>query len=170
MSHRASKSKLADWNNTKGAKFLGSPSFPPALVEAVATSDPAGLLLPDGSKAHDLPPFEKPSMEILIPKLSERRVVQIKLQRTLKGKTILNLSGGSDKMVPYASSVPFLSFLKAAVDGETGWWKGSGVYLEDRVFKDAGHEMTPEMAKVAIDFVGDVLAGKMGARGSKSRL
>jgi len=83
---------------------------------------------------------------------------------------VLNLAGGRDKLVPYANSEPFLKFLKRAVDPDKGWWRDGGLHFEDRVFEAAGHELTPEMAREAVRFIGDVLEGKIKAGGLKSKI
>ncbi|KIW09033.1 uncharacterized protein PV09_00926 [Verruconis gallopava] len=158
MLQRAEKSRL----KTFGPNFLGSPDFPPALVQAVCESDPAGLLLPPEMRApaqvHDIVPFT-----------FARERLSTLLSATLGNKSILNLSGGADKLVPYAQSETFLRFLKAAIDPEKGWWKNNGVVLEDKIFDGIGHEYTHEMRDVSVKFIADVLAGKVkNAAGSNT--
>jgi hypothetical protein len=72
----------------------------------------------------------------------------------------MNLSGGADKLVPYAQSETFMKFLKGAIDPEHGWWKNNGVVLDDRIYDGIGHECTLEMADAASQFISDVLAGE----------
>ena len=52
MYDRARLSKLKSFtaSSPPGASFFGSDDFPPALVDAVRATDPAGLLSPFGSK------------------------------------------------------------------------------------------------------------------------
>jgi pimeloyl-ACP methyl ester carboxylesterase len=154
MLHRAEKSRLESFARRLG--FLGSTDFPAALLEAVRDTDPAGLLLPTAMQgpatvADVIPPAAE---------LAERAAL---LQANLAGKKILNLSGGADKLVPYACGETFLRYLKVAIDPREGWWgTNDGVVFEDRVFDGVGHETTAEMAEVAVTFVGDVLAGGGG--------
>jgi hypothetical protein len=172
MAHRASKSKLEDWQKGKpaGSEFFNSPSFPEALVDAIIANDPAGMLLPDGTKAWEGSVGAVPSADSLVPALSEKRQLTAYLNRSLKNKSILCLSGGADKLVPYSCSKPLIDFLKGAVDGENGWWKGNGVYFEDQVFAEAGHETTPAMAKTAVDFIGKVLDGSISGNSTRTKL
>lgn len=156
MCQRAEKSRLKSW----GPNFIGSPDFPPALVDAVGVSDPAGLLLPNELKA----PRSVGAAESLDPTLSAQVQTAKVLDGSLKNKTILNLSGGADKLVPYAMSETFLRFLKRAI-GPGGWWKDNGLVLDDRVFEGVGHESTPAMNAAAVAFIGDALAGDIGRRG-----
>lgn len=149
MLQRAEKSRL----KTFGPNFLGSEDFPKALVQAVRQTDPAGLLLPEEMKA--------PAMvEDVVPFNNAQSHISNVLKFTLEGKKILNLSGGADKLVPYAQSKVFMDFMKAAVDPEKGWWKDNGVVLKDLIFDGVGHECTIDMANSAVDFVCAVLAGE----------
>jgi pimeloyl-ACP methyl ester carboxylesterase len=161
MAQRASKSKLADWDSStpKGTKFFGSPSFPDSLVDWVEKTNPAGKLMPIEIQAVLMPPLADPKPESLSPALLVTGY-KIRLNRTLKGKAVLNMSGGKDKLVPYSASKTFLDYLKAASqDGEKGWWKNNQFTLEDIVFKDAGHEATPEMVATAVAFICGVVGG-----------
>lgn len=160
MLQRAEKSRL----KTFGPNFLGSTDFPPALVEEIGRSDPAGVFLPAEMKAPNI-------VQDVVPAPGLRLKIIQSLNAKLKGKRILNLSGGSDKLVPYACGETFVRFLKTAIDPSQGWWKNSGLVFEDRVFDGVGHEMTPEMAAVAVTFIGDSLAGLEGGHiGKKSRM
>jgi pimeloyl-ACP methyl ester carboxylesterase len=170
MAHRASKSKLADWNRTDpaGAGFFGSASFPDDLIDLVDSFDPAGVFLPTGAKAQSMPPSgaaATPSPAALEPVV--RRSATVRLKRRLGGKAVLNLSGAKDKLVPYGSSEPFLRYLKAAVGG---WWK-DGMYVEDVVVAGAGHETTPDMVVRSVDFICHVLDGSIQTRtGQQSKM
>jgi hypothetical protein len=171
MAQRASKSKISDWTTSSipGSAFFGSPSFPDALIGSIDSSDPAGALLPLGAKATGLPPLQAPKTASLLP-ISQARTVA-RLNKMLKGKAILNLSGGNDKLVPYSCSAPFMDFIKAAAEPREGWWKEGGLLVVDRVFPGVKHETSPEMAKMAVEFVGDVVEGKIQVgEGVKSRI
>nr|POF01224.1 hypothetical protein CFP56_21172 [Quercus suber] len=150
MTDRAVRNKLSTCTDTEpaGRDFVGSKDFPPALVEAVKTSDPAGILL------HGLPePTKKPSD-------SEKQRLRLVLQERLAGKKILCLSGGKDKLVPHAQGKPFLDWLKAAVDKQTGWCNDAGIELEDIVDPEARHEFTVLMREHAERWLCEYLAGK----------
>ncbi|KAF2435400.1 hypothetical protein EJ08DRAFT_604289 [Tothia fuscella] len=156
MCQRAEKSRLKTW----GSNFIGSPDFPPALVNAIVVSDPAGLLLPFEYKA----PRNLQADEILEPTSNAKAQHAKVLDVTLKNKNILNLSGGADKLVPYSMSEPFLRFLKRAISPE-GWWGDNGLVLDDRIFEGVGHESTPAMNAAAVSFITDALAGDVGRKG-----
>jgi hypothetical protein len=59
----------------------------------------------------------------------------------------------------------FFRFLREA-SRQGGWWQDNEFNFDDRIFEGVGHEMTPEMAEVAVTFIGDVLASKIGKAGS----
>jgi pimeloyl-ACP methyl ester carboxylesterase len=159
MLQRAEKSRL----KTFGPTFLGSTDFPPALLDAVRASDPAGCLLPQEMQGSAKVTNVVPSWSYTRAEITEA------LTAKLANKTILNLSGGADKLVPYACGETFLRFLKAAIDPEKGWWKNHGVVLEDQIFDGVGHETTPEMAEAAVTFIADVLAGEVKSRRSSAK-
>jgi len=131
---------------------LGSPDFPAALVEAVRKSDPASSLWsgsglnwrPGQEHLHDEPTAE-----------DKEKVVPL-MARCFGNKRILNLSGGSDKLVNYSHSKPFLDWLKKAI-GKGGWFEGGGLYLEDIVYPGVGHEVPPAMVDAMVKFVNQTL-------------
>lgn len=143
MAHRAAKSKLKTWTSTSppGAGFFGSEDFPRALIDAVARYDPAGLLLPGIDENF------KPAQEDL------QRFKELVLQH-LGGKKILNLSGGADKLVPYAVGEPFLKTLKQVTQED----RELNVEFEDVIYDGTGHTMSPPMAEKAVRWVCDVLS------------
>jgi pimeloyl-ACP methyl ester carboxylesterase len=157
MLQRAEKSR----RKTFGPKFLGSSDFPAALIASVDTSDPAGLFLPANLKG---PSAVSVGIASVIPSSSVQASTTAILTSTLQNKKILLQSGGADKLVPYACGEPFLRFLKAAIGG---WWKNNGLVLDDRVYEGVGHETTPRMAKEAVEWIGDVLAGDIRVGGVK---
>ena len=151
MSDRARLSKLTSWSSSDppGSTFLGSPDFPAGLVEAVERFDPAGMLLgkiasPDDN-AYDRVPTE-----------SEQKVLLPLMKRSLRGKKILNMAGGADKLVPYKCGEPLLRWLKTAT-ASNGWFKEGGVVLEDIVFDGVGHSMSTKMVIEAHRFVIEAL-------------
>ena len=152
MAHRAAKSKLKTWTSTSppGASFLGSEDFPRALIDAVARYDPAGLLLP-GIDEHF-----KPSKEEL------QRFKEL-VQQHLGGKRILNLSGGADKLVPYAVGEPFLKVLQKTTRED----REPSVEFEDVVFDGIGHTMSPSMTDKAVYWICDVLSNGGETKESK---
>lgn len=163
MSDRARLSKLASWvdSPTPGTRFLGSRDFPAGLAKAVELHDPAGMLLGkvDGSMRRV---EETESSEA-----DQDRLLPL-MKLYIQGKRVLNLSGSADKLVPYKCGAAFIQWLRAAA--APGSWFANGIHLEDIVFDDIGHQMSPGMVKEAIRFVGETLQGyssKGNARPSK---
>lgn len=154
MTDRAIRSKLPSTMNSDppGRYFLGSKDFPQATIEAVERYDPAGIFLGELDTVtgddHLHPPSE-PEKRRLIPMMTER----------LAGKKIICLSGGKDRLVPYAQAEPFLTWLKNALDKEKGWFNDQGLELEDIVDSDAKHEFSGKMRKEAVRWLCDLLAG-----------
>ncbi|KAL1627344.1 hypothetical protein SLS54_002268 [Diplodia seriata] len=143
MVQRAEKSKLQTWTSSDppGSRFIGSADFPQALVDAVSLYDPAGLLMRGIANPE-------------APTASEKQELGAKLKSRLRGKRILNLSGGADKLVPYTCGEQFLNFLKTSVKEDSAL----GLELEDLIFNDVGHETTPAMAERAVNFICDSIA------------
>ncbi|KIY02606.1 uncharacterized protein Z520_01071 [Fonsecaea multimorphosa CBS 102226] len=149
---RLSKRKTYTSSSPPGREFLGSADFPHSLVEAVKKSDPAGYIwsLPglnwreDQEKLHtDLTDDER---AILLPVMT----------RCFGNKRLLNLSGGADKLVPYAHSKPFIDWLKA-ITKKGAWFEGSGFVLEDIVFEGVGHDVPSSMVPHMVRFVMETL-------------
>lgn len=157
MLQRAEKSR----RKTFGPAFLGSSDYPAALIAAVDNSDPAGLFLPKEWKG---PNVVSAAIASIVPTASVQASTASILNSTLQNKRILLQSGGADKLVPYACGEPFLRFLKTATGS---WWKNNGLVLDDRVYEGVGHETTPLMAKEAMEWIGDVLAGDIRVAGVK---
>ena len=171
ITDRARLSKRKTWTSSSppGRDFLGSADFPPSLIEAVKQADPAGLIwsLPGLNWQKD--------QEHLHANLTdeERQVLQPVMSRCFGNKRILNLSGGADKLVPYAHSKPFVDWLKT-VSGKGGWFEGSGLVVEDIVFDGVGHEVPSRMVDEMVRFVRESLedekVGGMEAGGGAARL
>lgn len=141
ISDRARLSKLPSYSDDS---FVGSPDFPNALVSAVIKRDPKGLLF-------GLDPITP------APPASEQDRLRKILDAKLKGKALLVCSGGSDRMVPYHCSAPFMEFLKNAA---AGWYADGDVYVEDNVYDGIGHQYSDGMRKDAVRFLGDILEGR----------
>jgi pimeloyl-ACP methyl ester carboxylesterase len=157
MTDRARLSKRETYTQTSppGAQFLGSKDFPPALIDAVAKYDPAGLLLPGQFNPTGADP--EPQMAAL-----DR--FKILLRERLQGKHILNLSGKDDKLVPYAAGKPFLDVLKKVLKDDPSLSIG----LEDVLFDGVGHAFPAQMAEKATSWICDILAkGSEGPVSSK---
>lgn len=152
MSDRARLSKLHSWTHSDppGSQFIGSEDFPPCLVEAVEANDPAGIFMG---------PLRSRTVETYkrLPSDEEQRHLRPLMQRTLQGKRILNMSGAIDKLVPYKCGEPFLQWLKLALASDG--WLGDGVFsLRDIVFDNVGHQMSPQMANEANEFILETMA------------
>ncbi|KAK3062513.1 hypothetical protein LTS18_003914 [Coniosporium uncinatum] len=165
MSQRAMKSKRKTWTSSKpaGSHFVGSADFPPALVEAVKASDPAGLLMRYSLAARGAIAGAEGGLDA-----AEHVRLRPLFEKHLRGKKILVMSGGADKLVPYECGQPFYSFLKKAV-GPGGWFTGQGVVFEDLVYEGVGHAVDPRMADRSMAWVGEVLTGELegGVREAK---
>lgn len=148
MADRATKSKLA----TAGPNFVGSSDFPNSLKAAVHDFDPAGLMLRSSTTATDLY-FED---------MNEARegALRAQVRQRLNGKRIMCLSGGADKLVPYACGEPFLRHLKQVIQ------TAGGVLLEDIVFAGVGHAFSSQMQREARRFIAESLVGTEGGAGA----
>ncbi|KAF1917608.1 Alpha/Beta hydrolase protein [Ampelomyces quisqualis] len=146
MTDRARLSKRTTYTDTTppGASFLGSPDFPPALRDAVAQYDPAGLLLP----AHFNPvgADSPPSLDRF----------KLLVRERLHGKKILNLSGKADKLVPYAAGEPFYKILKHVLSRDESLQIG----FDDVLFDGVGHAFPQSMADKATEWICEVLVGE----------
>jgi len=147
MMDRARLSKIADWNPDDPSRFLSSKSFTQTLLTAVERYDPAGLLMAPLDKLSINDGLHEPSDH-------EKDRISKLLDETLRGKRILLLSGGADKLVPYRSGEPFLLFLKSAI---STYYEHGGIVVEDLVFDGVGHEISPDMVKELIRFVDESL-------------
>ena len=154
MSDRARLSKRKSWTGSSppGRDFLGSADFPPSLIEAVKRLDPVGLMwsLSGLNWRNDQEHLHTTLTE------QEKQVLLPVMTRCLANKRILNLSGGADKLVPYAHSKPFVEWLKT-VSGKGGWFEGSGLSIEDIVFDGVGHEVPSGMVDEMVRFVKESL-------------
>ena len=170
MTDRAKLSKRKTWTSSSppGRDFLGSADFPPSLVEAVKRADPAGLLwsLPGLNWHRDQEHLHTSLTE------EERQILQPVMTRCFGNKRILNLSGGADKLVPYAHSKPFVDWLKT-VSRKGGWFEGSGLVVEDIVFDSVGHDvpspMVDEMVRLLRESLEDEKADGMEDGGAAAR-
>ncbi|KAI1875213.1 hypothetical protein JX265_004271 [Neoarthrinium moseri] len=145
MTDRARLSKRDTFSVAdNGAGFLGSRDFPLALVGACKKYDPKGILFGTGQIAPQQPSDE------------EKARLRSILDPRIRGKKFQLLSGGKDKLVPYAKGEPFLNFFKAAVET---WYEDGGVSVEDIIYPEAGHEFSPRMMQDAVRFIVDVVDG-----------
>ena len=121
------------------------------LVDALSRCDPAAVLWGQlkgtrwNGQGHFVEATEK-DKETLMPMMA----------RCFANRKILNLSGGSDKLVPYRNGKSFLDWLKKAT-GRGGWFEGGGFHLEDIIIDGAGHEVTPEMVEPMVKFVHEAI-------------
>ncbi|KAF2148666.1 alpha/beta-hydrolase [Myriangium duriaei CBS 260.36] len=164
MTDRAAKSKLPSWvsSDPPGRSFLGSVDFPRPLVEEVERWDPAGLLLGELDTVTGDEWRHEPSE-------GERKRLLPVMREKLAGKRVLCLSGGKDKLVPYACSEPFLTWLKRAV-GKGGWFEEGGVRVEDVVDPGAGHEYSQMMREEAVRFICEVLSEEQGSGSREAKI
>lgn len=168
MTDRARLSKRSTYTDTKppGSTFLGSVDFPTGLVDAVARFDPAGRIFgklleisPDRSSR----PEEKMFSDLTAKEIDALRPI---IEQAFYGKRIINLSGGADKLVPYAMGKPFLDWLKG-VTGPGGPYEDSGLVFEDIIIDGAEHEVPPSMVEHMQRFLIETLKGSE-QKGSKA--
>ena len=150
MTDRARLSKLPTSikPSPPGSSFLGSKDFPKALVDAVRLYDPAGLVL--STTSSDASFFDRNATD-----LEKHKLLPI-MQRSFRNKRMLNMSGGADKLVPYACSRPFLQWLQKAI-APSGWFSNGNFFLQDIVCENIGRAMSPNMAKEINRFVVETL-------------
>ncbi|KAK5790493.1 hypothetical protein VI817_007780 [Penicillium citrinum] len=176
MVDRARLSKLPSWTKSSppGSEILGSEAFPFSFVETVKRYDPASLFLgamDSVSKSTSSTSSTKspgPARDSPLPEPTKKEQEQLRplLSRCLAGKRILNISGGSDKLVPYHRGEVFLTWFKKAIAAD-GWFGDGGVTFEDIIDQSAGHEVTANMADEAIRFISETLA--VGNQGKERR-
>ena len=149
-----------------GSQFLGSVDFPTSLLDTVRRYDPTALVLGHTNfPAKDAALKEGPLPDPSVQEVQNLRTV---LSRTIGGKRILNISGGVDKLVPYARGEAFLTWLKKAIS-PGGWFSDAGVYFEDIIFKEAAHELNAGMVDEVIRFVAESLTTPEGSKTSVVR-
>lgn len=83
---------------------------------------------------------------------AERKRLMPMMEKAFKGKRLLSMAGGADKLVPYKCGEPFLRWLKrsAATDG---WFGNGDLVVEDIVFDGIGHEMSSGMVEKVHKFL-----------------
>lgn len=147
MAGRARRSKLDTWDPEDGGKsFWGSRHFPRDLLALCRRADPKAILF--GSGPVPEAPDEKQKAEL-----------GAILDGRVKGKKFLLCSGADDKLVPYKAGAPFIRFF---VDAVSGWYKGGGVAVENKVYEGVGHEFSPGMVRDALTFVVEALEERSG--------
>ena len=148
MADRARLSKRDAYTRSSppGAAFLGSEDFPPALVQAVAKYDPAGLLLPG---------VFNPVGEDAVPSVRALEQIKTVASARLGGKRILNLSGREDRLVPYAAGEAFLRAFKEVVVSDPAL----DVEFEDVLFDGVGHAYSSDMADKATGWLCGIMEG-----------
>ncbi|KAF9892305.1 hypothetical protein FE257_002082 [Aspergillus nanangensis] len=173
MADRARLSKIPSWKKSDppGSSFLGSESFPSSLMEMVRRFDPASLFLGTGDGAGNVPLRMVPAKGLTDEETESLRPL---FTKCLARKKIFNMSGGRDKGVPYRCGEVFVNWLKQVV-APGGVFGDMSIEFEDVVYENAGHEVTPDMADKAIQFMIKALAGAKDSgivfsRGTKSRI
>ncbi|KAE8144870.1 hypothetical protein BDV25DRAFT_145189 [Aspergillus avenaceus] len=157
MMDRARLSKHTTWMNSDppGSQFLGSEAFPTPLLSAIRKYDPASLVFNHLHADSGIGPSCKDPLPE--PTEQEKQALRPTLTRCLAGKKILNLSGGSDRLVPYHCGESFLTWLKKA-SAPDGWFADGAMTLEDVIVEGAAHQVTPKMVSEAVRFISDTLS------------
>lgn len=151
MADRARLSKRRYWLEGQGRNFLGSPDFPPSLLDSLRRTDPAALV---SSHLLDTPSEQAWAASSLTE--GDRASLAPLMARCLGNKRILVLSGGADKLVSYSHSKPFLNWLKRSA-AEGGWFAGGALHLEDYLYDGVGHEVPAVMVAQMVKFVNETL-------------
>lgn len=156
MRDRAVRAKLESCmdSDPPGRNFVGSKHFPPSLVRAVEQYDPAGLLLGE---------LDTVTGE---PSEAEKKRLRPILRDTLGGKKIICLSGGKDRLVPYAQGKPFHDWLARATDEKSGWFNDRGTKFVDILDETGNHEFSRPMRKEAEKWLCELL--REGSRGNET--
>ncbi|KAK7951786.1 uncharacterized protein PG986_007514 [Apiospora aurea] len=155
MTDRARLTRLPTYSAADhGASFLGSEDFPHALVEACKKYDPKGILF--GTREISASPSD----------VEKERLGSI-LDTRLAKKKFQVLSGGVDKLVPYALAKPFLDFFKSAVET---WGKQANISVEDIVYPGVGHKFDDAMMKDAVRFIVDIVSGADATQASTAKI
>lgn len=125
MKSRAEKAELQIDGNLFGSKY-----FPNDLIQTCLVNDPKGIVFGTG--------------EVPTPPLSteQKQAVRNVLDKRVKGKKLMLLSGAVDKLVPYANGKPFIDVLKDV-----------GVDVDDRVYEGVGHKFSSDMVTDAVEFL-----------------
>ncbi|KAK8089420.1 hypothetical protein PG997_004381 [Apiospora hydei] len=89
------------------------------------------------------------------------------LDARLAKKKFQVLSGGVDKLVPYALAKPFLDFFKSAVET---WGKQANISVEDIVYPGVGHKFDDAMMKDAVHFIVDTVSGADATQASTAKI
>ncbi|KAL6721420.1 hypothetical protein ACLMJK_000523 [Lecanora helva] len=189
MADRAMYSRLDSWVAADGlgpgARFLGSAHFPSGLMDAVQQADPVGMML--GEPAMRTALLNVNTLYGAGTNQAMRDVMVQKMRKYFGGKSILNLSGKADKMVPYRCSETFILWLKEALNpdgpfafggknmreklrpedrsrftlkeviGFRGFFADGGLKLRDIQYEGVGHEVTPKMMREVHKFVAEEL-------------
>ena len=154
MTDRARLTKLDSYQQSShhGDTFLGSKHFPRTLVTAVERHDPASMTLVAG-------PLDSTARDFFArePNQVERENLRPFMYKTLKGKRLLNMSGGKDKLVPYRCSQPYVTWLENSMSS-SGWLSDCGFTMENMIFDEVGHNMTADMAKNLNHFLVEALS------------
>ena len=151
LSHRPSFTQ----SPKPGAAFIGSIDYPEALHQSVLRIDPASLLFGRYDSRHE---------QGCQSAHSDPETVRLRtlVQNSLGGKKILNLAGGSDKLVPHALSEPLLRFLSTAA-GPRGLAEGANMQVKDLVYPGIGHQVCFNMTLEIESFVCDHLSQSKSA-------
>lgn len=159
MTDRARLSRRETYaeSSPPGSKFLGSPDFPQALIDAIEKADPAGLLLP-GS-------FDPMHPNVLYPAPDQAKLdrARAEIRKRLQGKRLLTLSGKADKLVPYAAGEPFLKVFKQLIEEDPSL----DFEFEDVLYEGVGHSFPKAMADKTVSWICDLLTRNDGAISSK---
>ncbi|RMI97187.1 hypothetical protein CDV36_016249 [Fusarium kuroshium] len=145
LTDRARLSKLPSFADTTppGDKFIGSRDFPASLATVLRDVDAAQRIMGSayGTSRREVSEAEAQQLRKCI--MSERP----------RGKRLLVVSGGADRMAPYKLTSPVMEFLQRAVGENSSQRHDGGLVMKTVVVPNVQHELMMEMVYEAVNFV-----------------
>ncbi|KAH8650758.1 hypothetical protein BGZ61DRAFT_375485 [Ilyonectria robusta] len=150
LTDRARLSNLPSYADTTppGDKFIGSRDFPGTLAIALRDIDAAQRIMSLAYGASGREPSEAEAQQVRKSIISER----------LRGKRLLVVSGGADKMAPYKLTSPVMEFLLQMVGDNSSRRHDSELVMKTVVIPNVQHELTMEMVHEAVNFAVESVA------------
>ncbi|KAH8696176.1 hypothetical protein BGW36DRAFT_276688, partial [Talaromyces proteolyticus] len=129
--------------------LMDSKLLPQSLLNLIKRYDPAALLA--GQQFLREPYFSAYPETVLNNQKYDQSAAE-KLKRTLRGKSVLNISGTADELVPYRCCGPFLTALRVMIKSD-GCLADEGISLHNVFLEDVGHEVTVKAVEETVNFM-----------------
>ncbi|KAJ3546052.1 hypothetical protein NM208_g2203 [Fusarium decemcellulare] len=144
LTDRARLSKLPSYTNTTppGDKFIGSQDFPRTLAIALRDIDATQRIMSSAYGTSRRVTLEAEDQQMRKSVMPER----------LRGKRLLVVSGGADKMAPYKLTSPVMEFLQHTMGENSNRRHDGGLVMKSVVIPNVQHELTMEMVHEAVSF------------------